>query len=102
MIIHVYVFGAKYCGSIKLFVVCMWHKSLIHVETAGRKPRKKLSIDSAHFVFTATISGTFLANRNYDGIEIVCKATNPTPTNKLGDYTEEDRATVYLKRKMQG
>ena len=31
--------------------------------------------------------------------EIVCTATNPTPTNKLGDYTEQDQATIYLSRK---
>ena len=32
-------------------------------------------------------------------IVITCRATNTVPSNKLGAYTVEDTAMVYLKRK---
>ena len=49
--------------------------------------------------FSVVVNRTFNAKRKYDMTEIVCTATNPTPTNKLGDYTEQDQATIYLSRK---
>lgn len=61
--------------------------------------RSDPNVTESSSVFTVVLSRTIPAKRDYDLMEVRCTATNPAPTNKLGNYSEEASTTIYLRLK---
>lgn len=59
------------------------------------------NVTESSSVFTGILSRTIPARRRYDLKEVRCIATNPTPTNKLGNYSEEATTIIYLRLEPQ-